>query len=542
MCAREQKLKRLLHYGREIPFYQPGDKLTDEECLSTLSSKIILDTEIFTDAANSIVKAFSDGYSAHPCMLVFALAVCAKQKKSSELREAAYKAAKTVCSSAEHLLLFVKLANKIAATSENDSCWGSGLRKVCKQWYLQRDAKSLAEIVGKNKKLHGWFHKDIIKLIHLKTVEPDKAAIVKYILFGIKAAKKEFGENSEANEVLNYLQAVEDFKHLTDEQQAARSIEIHHFTLDHVPPHLLKSKEVWGALIGNLPLPVLLKNLERIGYIGFLKPNSILVNKVVDALNDETAIAESHLHPAQVYIFLRNYEMSSKFLAAENARKKRRAENGSGEPKKFTKAAPKPNPKIISALHDLFTSTCKLFLAPTGLRYFVAIDLKSLSPTDKCYRCSHVSPAQAGVLTTLCLLHADRNVSVCVAGAREELVPVELSASMTVQQGVKKLEEAGMQRMKISTPIEWALKKKEEYDVFILITDTIHKGNNNAICALQKYREEMNIPKAKLIAVLLKCHFEPTWVRDLNDPGVFVVGGFDGLVPRLIEAFSRGAF
>lgn len=148
--------------------------------------------------------------------------------------------------------------------------WGSGLRKVCKQWYLQRDAKSLAEIVGKNKKLHGWFHKDIIKLIHLKTVEPgllkktlvashivfvvilisccctfvDKAAIVKYILFGIKAAKKEFGENSEANEVLNYLQAVEDFKHLTDEQQAARSIEIHHFTLDHVPPHLLKSKEV----------------------------------------------------------------------------------------------------------------------------------------------------------------------------------------------------------------------------------------------------------------------------------------------------------
>lgn len=127
--------------------------------------------------------------------------------------------------------------------------------------------------------------------------------------------------------------------------------------------------------------------------------------------------------------------------AAENARKKRRAENGSGEPKKFTKAAPKPNPKIISGLHDLFTSTCKLFLAPTGLRYFVAIDLKSLSPTDKCYRCSHVSPAQAGVLTTLCLLHADRNVSVCVAGAREELVPVELSASMTVQQGVKKLEE-----------------------------------------------------------------------------------------------------
>lgn len=63
-------------------------------------------------------------------------------------------------------------------------------------------------------------------------------------MFGLKAAKKDFGDNSEASEVLHYLQALEDFKHMKDEQQAARYIEIYKFTLEHVPSHLLKSKEV----------------------------------------------------------------------------------------------------------------------------------------------------------------------------------------------------------------------------------------------------------------------------------------------------------
>lgn len=46
----------------------------------------------------------------------------------------------------------------------------------------------------------------------------------------------------------------------------------------------------------------------------FLRPKSIFTDKVVHALNDENAIAESHLHPAQVFVTLRKYETSSKLL------------------------------------------------------------------------------------------------------------------------------------------------------------------------------------------------------------------------------------
>jgi hypothetical protein len=60
----------------------------------------------------------------------------------------------------------------------------------------------------------------------------------------MKDMKKEFGDKPEAQQVIAYLQTIEDFKHCDDEHHAARLIEMHSLTLDHVPAHFLKSKQV----------------------------------------------------------------------------------------------------------------------------------------------------------------------------------------------------------------------------------------------------------------------------------------------------------
>lgn len=70
------------------------------------------------------------------------------------------------------------------------------------------------------------------------------AAVLKYVIHGLKDAKKEFGDKPEAQQVIAYLQAIEDFKHSDDEHHAARLIEMHSLTLEHVPAHFLKSKKV----------------------------------------------------------------------------------------------------------------------------------------------------------------------------------------------------------------------------------------------------------------------------------------------------------
>jgi 60 kDa SS-A/Ro ribonucleoprotein len=57
-----------------------------------------------------LLQAFSDGYSAHPQSLVYALALCARQQTSEKLRIAAYSAVKTVCKAPEDFFLFIKFA------------------------------------------------------------------------------------------------------------------------------------------------------------------------------------------------------------------------------------------------------------------------------------------------------------------------------------------------------------------------------------------------------------------------------------------------
>lgn len=51
-------------------------------------------------------------------------------------------------------------------------------------------------------------------------------------------------DDDNINKILEHIQGVEDFKHCEDEIQAAAILERYELSLDHVPGHLLKAKEV----------------------------------------------------------------------------------------------------------------------------------------------------------------------------------------------------------------------------------------------------------------------------------------------------------
>lgn len=51
-------------------------------------------------------------------------------------------------------------------------------------------------------------------------------------------------DDSNVNKIMEHIQGVEDFKHCEDEIQAAAILERYELSLDHVPGHLLKAKEV----------------------------------------------------------------------------------------------------------------------------------------------------------------------------------------------------------------------------------------------------------------------------------------------------------
>jgi len=71
--------------------------------------------------------------------------------------------------------------------------------------------------------------------------------ILKYIICGIentRMALEDQSENPNINEILQYIENVKDFKRCEDEIRAAYLLETNGYSLEHVPGHLLKSREV----------------------------------------------------------------------------------------------------------------------------------------------------------------------------------------------------------------------------------------------------------------------------------------------------------
>ena len=80
-------------------------------------------------------------------------------------------------------------------------------------------------------------------------------------------------------------------------------------------------------------------------------------------------------------------------------------------------------------------------LVPTGLRYLVAIDVRNQMVHGKCWHCNHVTPAAAATLITLCLVKAERDVTVVAFGTEGSMQPVQMDKSITMDQAQNKLKE-----------------------------------------------------------------------------------------------------
>ena len=68
------------------------------------------------------------------------------------------------------------------------------------------------------------------------------------------------------------------------------------------------------ALVRIMPLGDLLENIKRLSCYGFLKANEPMEKVMIERLEDEAAIAESNLHPFEVFMHLRKYEEHAKYV------------------------------------------------------------------------------------------------------------------------------------------------------------------------------------------------------------------------------------
>ncbi|KAL0112874.1 hypothetical protein PUN28_012254 [Cardiocondyla obscurior] len=536
----ELRLLRFLHIGKSYPNYQPGywfahhyfivrNVLAIEELAENEEKQLV--------PLQLIIKAFESNLVTHPEALVFALAVCCRQTKSEKLRHAAYESVQKICASTPHFILFVKFVSKLCREKElnyGTQGWGHGLRKAINNWYLSKKPLDFIECVTKYRSRYGWKHKDIVKMGHPLGNSPESKLILKYIIHGLNKTKTdvtidELEETPDINKILKYMEEVELFKHCEDEVQAAALLETSGFSLDHVPGHLLKSKEVWHSLLISMDVGVLLNNLLRIQNLGFLLPNDPIVDKVIERLTDSHNIEASKVHPALVFITLKNYQCSEKCLTYEK-RKVRELARKSLTPK-F-----QPNVKIIEALNKAFLLSFKN-IRSTKLRYLVTISTNK--PMDaRTWQTGSMSGMESAALITMLLLRSEEDITIATF-KNSGIYVVNIHKTASFDDVLKTLRGMPTGCTNTSRPILWAKKQSGPYDVFINIMDQIFMKLDESQESLIAYKEFMNLPNTKLITCAL-CSSSP-YLKNYNRH-VLTINGFDATVPNVIQAFAMGLF
>ncbi len=90
-----------------------------------------------------------------------------------------------------------------------------------------------------------------------------------------------------------------------------------------------------------------------------------------------------------------------------------------------------------------------------------------------------------------------------------------------------------------SLPMQWAMKGRKSFDLFIVYTDSeTYAGRMQPAQAMRKYRIQMKIPRAKLIVVGMTA--TKFTIADPNDPGMLDVVGFDSAAPEVMRNFALG--
>jgi 60 kDa SS-A/Ro ribonucleoprotein len=298
-----------------------------------------------------------------------------------------------------------------------------------------------------------------------------------------------------------------------------------------VPTELLTQAIVWEALLADMPLGAMIRNLGTMSKVGLLKQESWLgrlaqgflerpgigtgrpCHMVVEALGDEARLRKARIHPIGVLSALVTYA-GGKGL------------KGKGE---WDAVA-----AIVDALDKAFYASFAN-VEPTGKRIVLGLDVSgSMAGTlvagvaglDCRKACGAMALVTSAVEDKVTHLAFDTEVYALPISKRQRLDDV-----------VRLLEKTGGGGTDCAAPIRYAIEKKVPADAFVIYTDSeTWQGAQHPAQAIAEYRRKMGID-AKLVVVAMASN--RTTIGDPGDAGTLNVVGFDTTVPQVIAEFLR---
>ncbi|XP_026511530.1 60 kDa SS-A/Ro ribonucleoprotein-like [Terrapene carolina triunguis] len=461
------------------------------------------------------IKTFSqEGRAAKQEPMLFALAICS-QCSDAKTKQAAFKAVSEVCRIPTHLFTFIQFKKDL---KEGMKCgmWGRALRKAVADWYNGKNGLAVALAVTKYKQRNGWSHKDLLRLSHLKPASEGLAVVTKYITKGWKEVQEAYKDkefSSETEKLLKYLEAVEKVKRTKDELEVIHLIEEYRLVREHLQTNHLKSKEVWKALLQEMPITAMLRNLGKMTANSVLEPASPEVAIVCERLRNEKLLKKiCHSVDHEIFVGL----FANKF--------------GWVELLLFDSVLSKQIQKMFMGSFSSVPSTHTV--EPTGKRFLLAVDV-SASMTQRVL--GSVLNAST-VAAAMCMVVARTEKDSNIVAFSHEMVSCPVTKDMTLPQVLLKMSEIPMGGTDCSLPMIWAQKTHTAADVFIVFTDNeTFAGNIHPAVALKEYREKMGIPAKLIVCGMTSNGFT---IADPDDRGMLDICGFDTGALDVIRNFT----
>ncbi|XP_028833567.1 RNA-binding protein RO60 [Denticeps clupeoides] len=507
--AAAYRLRRFLCYGSEGATYtSKAPPLAMERALTLIQ---LIEEGLGCAVVEEIRRFVLEGRAVRPNSALFALALCSQQP-DDKTKRAAFRAVKDVCCTPSQIFTLIQYKKEL---KEGMKCgmWGRALRKAVANWYNNQDPMVLAQSVTKCKHKAGWSHQDLMRLSHMKPANEAVALIIKYITKGWKEVHVAYAEKENPEEVvkvLAYLEAVEKAKHSADEAEVRHLIEEHGLEREQIQTNHLKSKEVWKALLKEMPLATLIQHLGKMTADEILTPGGSDTEAICERILNETILEKTRLHPFSVMVAMENYK---------------RGHSNRGKLKWV------PDGAVVQALDKAFYQSLTK-VKPTGKRFVVGVDISaSLSSIVLGSSVSAVTAA-AVMCMVFTRTEADTQVLVFSEGA---VVPVTLSPDMSLMQVAAELIKVPAGSTDCALPILWASENEKPVDIFIIFTNNeTWFGKANPAEALRSYRQKMSV-----FSKLVVCGMTTTGlsIADPDDWRMLDICGFDRVAVDIIHNF-----
>jgi 60 kDa SS-A/Ro ribonucleoprotein len=486
------RLQRFLILGTEGGSYYAVERKLTTENIDNLTACI---KEDGIRTVDTIVLISESGRAPKNDPALFALAACSALG-DDKTRAHALSNLPKVARIGTHLFHFAQYVSQYRG-------WGRGLRKAVANWYQLKTPDDLAFQAVKYQQRDGWGNSDLLRLSHPIPNNELTKNVYKYIV-----------DTEIVNPVPEIITGFNKAMVATSEDEIIELIKEYKLTQEMIPTQFKNSAKVYKALLPNLGLTAIIRNLGNMSKCGFLEVGkwdaiSAVVNKITNSEN----LHRSRVHPIAVLTASITYS------------------NGRG-----TRSSGMWNviPDVADALDKAF------YLAfdnveSTGKRHILALDVSGSMSGGDVAGVSGLTPAMGAAAMSMITYKVEPKTAIMAFA--DQFRAIDISRASKLEDVIRKTSGISFGSTDCALPMTWALKNKIEADVFVIYTDSeTWCGRIHPIQALREYRSKMNIPAKLIVVGMIANEFS---IADPNDAGMLDIVGFDSAAPTVMADFIK---